>query len=286
MMHAKKWGFVFSPAAKALLLGECISPPKDNSWMSLLEEYHGIRIAIHEMKSAEEALALIRTELKERRPVLVDIDEYWCPWRKESYRQAHARHNCLVTGFDATRGMLYCIDAEPMNYGDVLPLEHYASGYGPCTTFAIIRREERNINWRGVIRTAVNRLRSRGGTPDAFTAMRDFATVAASLDLYREMGEGTPEGSPLCANLLAIGRGRILFSGTLRYLAGLIGVEALAQAGDDLKREGGRWRNTRDIFIKAYQAPNEKELIEMAIQQIRRAADEEARIAEALSALI
>jgi len=90
-------------------------------------EIYGIRMDIKCIHDQDDALMQIEEELINRRPSMVYVDSFYCPWYP-SYKKSHINHYVLVVGRNRG-GDLVCIDKPSEDSSvKILPLVDYFEG--------------------------------------------------------------------------------------------------------------------------------------------------------------
>lgn len=92
-------------------------------------QFAQIHYHIRHYLPAEEALALIRMELAQQRPVLVKGDTFWCPWFPANYRRLHRPNFYLITGYDDLSHDLLCTDVAYGTYRHPQSISDFSLGF-------------------------------------------------------------------------------------------------------------------------------------------------------------
>ncbi|MFC4101440.1 BtrH N-terminal domain-containing protein [Paenibacillus xanthanilyticus] len=110
------------------LLGAAIHTEKRTS-LDWLFRFTGMELRQRSCADSSEALAVVRSELAEGRPVAIEFDAYWNPWgNKTAYQQVHGEHICLVVGIEEEGQSLVCIDPTFSSGQERLPFDHFRNG--------------------------------------------------------------------------------------------------------------------------------------------------------------
>lgn len=88
-------------------------------------------IAVRRIKkrNLKDDLAIIKNELLNNRPVLLEMDSYWLPWREE-YKKLHyfeTGHTCMAVGINDNS--LFCIDTMPVAENGIVSIDDFSNGY-------------------------------------------------------------------------------------------------------------------------------------------------------------
>ncbi|MCX7920707.1 MAG: amino acid adenylation domain-containing protein [Clostridia bacterium] len=283
-LFAKSWEFNSKGFRPDALIGECIEAYSYEERIECLRKYCGIQVEAHQFESSslDDVLQILRNQLSQGQPVIVSLDVYWCPWFKTAYQTYHANHYFTVVGIDQKH--LYCIDSSPFTDGDILPIETYKKGNtGVYVTFSVVDSE--NIDWRSMIKSAIDKLEGKDDGVNTFKAMEAFADAAGKgLDLEREVKgfEHNPFDALLFQRIQQVARGRRQFAELLMYISKRYNLGELIPLAERLDVTGLKWESIRGILIKACSIDAHDKLKEKAVAQIREVIGCEEEIARGL----
>ncbi|MEK4477158.1 hypothetical protein NSQ91_28450 [Paenibacillus sp. FSL R7-0048] len=95
--------------------------------LEYLAQYHGIRFHYLKKSTEPDISGFVMDELKDSRPVALDIDGFWCPWIAE-YQTKHIDHGIVISGVDRSRCSFICTDSFYGKNGVTLPFNHLDNG--------------------------------------------------------------------------------------------------------------------------------------------------------------
>lgn len=100
--------------------------------VSNLELYHGIEFYKYECKNFLEAFDFISNELKQNRPVIVQVDIFSLPWLSEKdymyYKNNNINGSSVLIIIGIEREILHCFDAHYSNCENVIPFDNLKEG--------------------------------------------------------------------------------------------------------------------------------------------------------------
>ncbi|HEX9061626.1 MAG TPA: hypothetical protein VF941_15705 [Clostridia bacterium] len=220
-------------------------------WMwGNLEEYHGIKVLWHEDYENKDIIYIIKSELELMRPVSVMFDSFYLPWAPEHEKYTNYATLMIIVGIDE-KGV-YCIDTHNLKRVEFLQLENFLKGRKQYTVFLPMRAEEKEINWREAFGKRAKRLLGENG--GSFDEMRELARcVDDSLDFAVEIqGKPHPLKVDIIKNIETVGRGRFLFSNTLKYINELYNLNAFAALEESFKNISNVWHLIKYQLIRHY----------------------------------
>jgi hypothetical protein len=152
IMFINSWGFSFKPAGSGRISdglaewsGGIVRP---------LELYLGIKSVIRKMEPSK-AWDFVVEELRNERPVILNVDLYWCPWH-EYYQKNHRAHSVILVGTDGPNGTLDCLDKytlQSLNGPYKMTFNEFVPACQSLTLFSFIKPVVA-IDWRVMIREA------------------------------------------------------------------------------------------------------------------------------------
>jgi hypothetical protein len=276
LSFAGSWGFDFKPKNMDYeTIGDRLNP-NIIDYLILLAQYHGIKVDWFENLIIDQFFSIIEKELSERKPTIVLLDSFWCPWNIE-YMKAHFTHAFLVVGMDESTKCLYCSDGFFNKNNVYLPVDHLINGYEKCATFVLEENISFDNDWKKIINTAINNL----NISKAFTSMRLFSEdIANCLDLSKEV-DGFEKfwTAPLYSQLGHISKGRLLFTLTLEYLGRIYNISKFTKLSYKMEQAGKNWSTIRTILVKMFHMSNNNIDLASLTTRINAAADFEETLA-------
>lgn len=250
IMFINSWGFSFKPAPSGRISDGL------NEWtggiLQPLEIYLGIKSIIQKMEP-QKAWNYVTQELYNERPVVLNVDLYWCPWH-EHYQKNNRSHSIILLGIDEQNWTLDCMDKytlQSLNGPYKMNFNEFVHAYQSLTIYSFIKPVV-EIDWRVMIREAIicmkekadydlyfalkkeklnNRItlnfksaQSRFEKNNCFEEIRLLAQEIKRSSLANEL---YVKQNPLIASLITIANGRRKFAYSLRYLGQKQNVEHL-----------------------------------------------------------
>ncbi|TYP79114.1 BtrH N-terminal domain-containing protein [Paenibacillus methanolicus] len=271
------------------LLGAAIRTDKHTS-LDLLCRYTGMELRQRSCADSGEALAVVRSELAEGRPVAIEFDAYWNPWgNKAAYQQVHSEHICLVTGFDADGESLLCIDPTFSVGQERLPLDHFMNGNrgGLITVSRHDPVEPEPLDLMRRIAAKYQESRNAEAIHAIANAIRGSASLAEEFEQVFDFW-----ASPLFQKLDTIYYARHYLSETTALLIQRGPEPSLGQPLDRIRRISDQltkdWDVVQKLLIKHYgvrAAKKEERALQQLSQRIAANAALEAELEQALGAM-
>ena len=270
LMFINSWGFSFKPALSGLI-SEGLSEWAGGIWYPL-EFYQGIKLITNSLEIYS-ALSFITNELGNNRPVILNIDTYWCPWH-EYYQKTSRPHSVIILGIDDKNHTLDCIDKYTwqlvqgpckMSYNDFL------NGYQSVTIMSFDKAIA-EIEWRKIIREAVQCMKGRANYDviyllkkgnfvkrvvlalklaqfklKKFSCFDEIKIIAQKIDesnLENERQTDIPfERNPLLIHFLLVSHGRKKFAYMLKYLGEELQVQSLLYLSNLMFNVAWHWED-------------------------------------------
>lgn len=92
-----------------------------------VKDIYGIDLMVRCMSNADDAIKMIKIEIKKKNPIMVYVDSYYCPWYP-SYHKSHINHYVLIVGITECNDFI-CLDKITEDSGyKILPLSDYING--------------------------------------------------------------------------------------------------------------------------------------------------------------
>lgn len=110
LMFCRSWRSVFIPEESHK--GNDVDIRLDlniNEKYELLKKYYGLEVNFHNLDSLNNFCDVFNKELEFNRPILLEIDSFWCPW-DDNYQHLHTKHATLIVGIDYNNKYIFCID--------------------------------------------------------------------------------------------------------------------------------------------------------------------------------
>ncbi|WP_322906700.1 BtrH N-terminal domain-containing protein [Paenibacillus campi] len=182
-------------------------------------KWSGLGYQMERYLPAEEALAMIRMELAQERPVLVKGDTYYCPWFPANYGRLHQPHFYLITGYDDLTNELFCTDVAYMTYHRAQSVSDFSLGFAGDLLTLYHNHDQYNRHvqppdlYELLTRRATNNLGRGEGAFSIFDSMRQMANNFTELDRLsceQQLHSGS-DMNPLHLELLYIMQARMQF---------------------------------------------------------------------------
>jgi len=285
MMYAEAWNFKYTRWSPVLpsTLGRRLSEGEDKTW-SHLARYHGIFLVFHgNLFSPSDALKLIRKELSKAQPVMIYVNDYWCPWRK-FYQTEHQIQPCLVVGIEESSSELICIDPYSTSEIKHFPIDKFMHAFKSCVTFIKGDDIDTIVDADDIIRFSLENLLSSKEERNKFDDMRTFAfDIENTLDMNLEIQGSTfsDPKSELLNTLKYIARRRKQFSLFLKYMSEKY-IGDISHYSDRMSLAWQKWSVITNLFLKMYYMQDWIVSRKNIADKIREAADFEEHIARGL----
>ncbi|MEF2965908.1 hypothetical protein V3851_08710 [Paenibacillus sp. M1] len=288
LMFIGSWNFCFRSSCTntSETLGSRLHEGEENT-RRYLDYYHGIVLETHDPISEKELWEIVASELTGNKPVIIYVNDYWCPWSK-NYRIREEMHPCLAVGMGSDDNGLFCLD--PYNVSNIQFLSADLCGrlHRKCGTFQLQDRQEKPHNWSEIIyKASFGMLKKEADFGNRFDDMRAFAQeIGRSLDLDVEAREnGWMLDSLLLDRLKYIMRRRKQFAVVLNYLALNCEEEAvpyLSHHSRQMLEAAQQWEIILQLLLKMFYTKSwETGRLKIA-DKLRELADFEEQIALAM----
>ena len=195
---------------------------------------------------------MIKSELSENRPVCIDMDLFWCPWRKNEYQLKSEQQLCMVIGIDESSN-IYCTDLGKKDCIDSverIPKEFFLKGCSAVSTYSLTDANK-IIDWREIVSESVEKNREKN---NFFLSIHDFALEISNFVDFEIEKEGFSDENKirLFKKLNNLAFGHIKFSIALKYLADMFNINELFVLSDSMNGLGWQWRTIRGMMLRAY----------------------------------
>lgn len=286
LMYADSWKFGFKPPVENTpdIIGTRLDDGNGGRMGKILEEYHGISAIRHDDKTPEELVEMVKQELREKRPVLLGMDPFWCHWNP-AYQKVHMKyHFPLGVGFDEEGKGIYCNDSKFNQEKVLIPMDEFLKSCGQIITFKLVGKERKDFDWKNNIYNSVEKLFNGEYKKSSFEMVKEFAdTVEERLNISDEVkGHDVIIMVPLFLKLQAIGTYRRQFADLLIHLAEVGNAPELKELAPDMDQLGNDWLSVRSMLMKAVYKKKTDELIKKVAAKIRNIADREEKFAHTL----
>lgn len=277
LMFAKAWGFTMLPSevGENDLIGYRIGGGEYKVW-ECLETYHGVRTTLCDSENYEEQVKLLDKELEEGRPIILQIDGFYTPW-KDVYNKYHFIHYCLVVNKNESDCSYGCIDPYENSLINLLPKENIEKGGAKCITVKIPSKFENKIKWEKILSDAANTILMEEQDISGINGIRELAErIERHFDVIKEI-EGYEEMiwlAPIIFRISDIGSRRLNFSESLVDLYDRTGIEELLRFAKRVETAGWSWRRVRRTIVTSASDPDYNYTPSIA-NMIRKVADDE-----------
>ncbi|WP_432409064.1 hypothetical protein [Wukongibacter sp. M2B1] len=285
LMYAEAWNFQYTPWDPVLpnTIGKRLSEGEDKTW-SYLARFHGIFLKYQKnLHSPSEALKLIENELEKGHPVMVYVNDFWCPWRK-FYQIEHQIQPCLVVGINVSNSQLICIDPYSTSEFKVFPIDKFMNAYKNCVTFTKGQYTDVDERVEDIIRLSAEKLLECKEHGNRFDNMRIFAfDIEHTLDMNMEM-QGSTFSAPryqLLNTLKYLARRRRQYSLFIGYMSKRYGWN-ISNYCNEMDLASQKWNIITNLFLKMHYMQEWYISRKNIANKIREAADFEERIANSL----
>jgi hypothetical protein len=286
MMDLKSWELSYD--RDRLSSDQMMSSLLNYQWdlrYELLEHYHGLKLVRYWLDDPQQRLTIIKEELSNKRPVIMVIDSYWCPWDEVFQSVSHA-HFCIVIGMDEAKEILYCMDPFYMKEVETLTFDEFYQSALKTQLPAIVTfestSEEMKINERMGANILIQTLQEllQSGT---FDSIRKFAAdVPHYFSIEQEVKSfKNIEDAPILRRTYERKRYTHRFMDTVHYLVPRGRHSALDQTVEALLEGSVEWEIVKTMFVKCSFMSNPQK----QMQQMQQIADKMVYIADREQAL-
>jgi hypothetical protein len=219
-MFSRSWAFELETSGKNSKIGEMIkSGISLLDQLTLLENYHGIKIIRNIYNTVQDLLNSIRCELLKQLPTLVFLDEYWLPWSNKFQTTHYPGHGCLVTGI-INNEKIIITDPWYKKQNVCLTLRDFKQSARIESVTFIIKDKINNesLKWKELLIGRCKELVDQ--TNNTFQKLRTFADIIENnLDIVNETKDCEHIYQiQLVSRTLVISRNRKQYSMFLHYL--------------------------------------------------------------------
>ncbi|MEW4371715.1 BtrH N-terminal domain-containing protein [Paenibacillus kandeliae] len=218
---------------------------------------------------AEEALALIRLELAQKRPVLVKGDSFYCGWFPENYGQQHSSNFYLITGYDDLTHQLFCTDVAYMTHHYPQSVSDFSLGFaGELMTMWPTHDQYRPIVQQPsldeiLVRSAERNLAQKQEACPMFESMLQLANKLPELDrlaVEQQQHDGPGSMNRLSLELLYIVQSRMQFVRLLDKLC-VEQNQAMCQLVEGFAQSVRSWSLIRSAYLHTFEPRSSRERI-------------------------
>ncbi|WP_182300193.1 DUF7402 domain-containing protein [Cohnella cholangitidis] len=253
----------------------------------------GIEVKALRYAHFDEAIAKIKEEIADRKPVAIYIDGFWAPWDHIYQKEHFLYHACIAIGFDESNDNLICIDPFHGIFHELeLPLDHYRKGFG--STLLVFSRSlssdaASQSNWRDSLSRTIATLRGEGQSPSqsSFKALESFADdIENDMDLTKEFDDiNSIWKSSLYLSIETAIMGRVKFLNVIHHLAVKHNDEELHAFHDRFEVGINKWQVFKNKLLKSYMTKNTGANASLA-KLVREQAKLERQLAEELEDIV
>jgi hypothetical protein len=188
---------------------------------NLLMKYSGLKIQTYNCEDIVELYDIIKDQLSQRKPVMIKVDVFACPWFVDDYHIAHAPHWILISGIDLESNCLYCVDVSFQIYKGKLNKEQVNLGFmGMVITF----RHNENLACLSVdehidkLQTTTEKMLDVFDNINKFGSMRILANQLGVLYQKSITIQGNIKKTAIIVEIIKILQSRMYFYNYIRSL--------------------------------------------------------------------
>ncbi len=247
-----------------------------NKKLILLEKTHGIQLKHHRV-SEYEGVHIINKELQNGRPVILELDAFWCPW-DPAFQKYHNRHCFLINGFDDASNSFICVDPYFMQKDSLFSVEYYKNGFVEIITFNLLtkpleKQPEEMI--RAYVMDMLN-----GSTPNYFENTRRFGMNLENIDFEKEIASNKQFWITTIYRVFEkILTTRVEYVVVLKYVAKKYNNPFFYELVDSFSEITNMWNVCRGMLIKISINNHKQKLIKRLSEKMIQIVDEEEQIA-------
>jgi hypothetical protein len=251
----------------------------------LLEKYSYMKMVPNQNKIASEVLEVIKNELREKKPVLIQLDIFFCNWFQDDYHLNHSDlHFILIIGIDFETNSLHCTDCPLMFYNKTISIEDFLSGYlGIYYTFERLNNKDflpKKADYIKMIKSSAQKMLGQIDTINRFYSMRVYADRL--LDLYNisvdKVKDNDFKKTYLAADFWRTFQGRMQYSQFLKFVSEQCKNEDILELSSEMKKLSDKWIATYYLIL-ASNKNGDFGLLKRASEKIRNISYLEEQIA-------
>jgi len=286
LMFFRMWSFRYTSAPVGNGTAETLGARLQHSGCDFtdVEKKLGIRVTHHVSHTPLEALAIIRSELNDMRPVGLNIDAFWCPWHPLFGKQ-HLLHTLGVVDIRETSGdiSLKVMDSLFPNQLQSLPLSALEKDRIECLRFAPLPTNAAERGWEELLGEMIKKAEYEDGG-SVMERIREFANEVRQLsDILREI-EGYPyvDAAPLFTELNMVALMRNKLSDALGYVWECSGKGEMRMFAAEFKRIAKQWEVVQHLLLKSVFLADASKVLQLAAKKMEEIADAEERVLHGL----
>lgn len=223
--------------------------------------YHGLYIYKCDCFWKQSLVKRMKKELEQKRPVLLLLNPYWCPWDDGFQRYDAVPGHCFLVQGEYSGGFL-C--ADPYFDKDQLELPYTLFRKGiqeVYLTEPADRAECSGASGKGIHREALGNMFRRMSEEGYFDTLHRFAEdMSQSEDIFEEVRSDADFWiSPLAVLLLQLNQSIQNIAVLIKYVGVRCGSPFLEEQGVQFWNLAVKWKQVRKLVIKLYFMKREDE---------------------------
>lgn len=251
-----------------------------------LRRYHGLYIHKCDCFWKSGLIKRIKKELEQKRPVLLLLNPYWCPWDDGFQRYDAVPGHCFLVQGEYGKGFL-C--ADPYFDKDQLELPYSLFRKGIQEVYLTEwadRADSSRTSGKMIYREEMENMFRRMSEEGYFDTLYHFAEdISRSEDIFEEVRSDVDFWiSPLAVLLLQLNQSIQNMAVLIKYVAVQCGASFLEEQGVQFWNLAVKWKQVRKLVIKLYFMKREDESLRTkAMERMYSIIDEMEKAAERIS---
>lgn len=251
-----------------------------------LRRYHGLYIHKCDCFWKSGLIKRIKKELEQKRPVLLLLNPYWCPWDDGFQRYDAVPGHCFLVQGEYGKGFL-C--ADPYFDKDQLELPYSLFRKGIQEVYLTEwadRADSSRTSGKMIYREEMENMFRRMSEEGYFDTLYHFAEdISRSEDIFEEVRSDVDFWiSPLAVLLLQLNQSIQNMAVLIKYVAAQCGASFLEEQGVQFWNLAVKWKQVRKLVIKLYFMKREDESLRTkAMERMYSIIDEMEKAAERIS---
>lgn len=251
-----------------------------------LRRYHGLYIHKCDCFWKSGLIKRIKKELEQKRPVLLLLNPYWCPWDDGFQRYDAVPGHCFLVQGEYGKGF-FC--ADPYFDKDQLELPYSLFRKGIQEVYLTEwadKADSSRTSGKMIYREEMENMFRRMSEEGNFDTLYHFAEdMSRSEDIFEEVRSDVDFWiSPLAVLLLQLNQSIQNMAVLIKYVAAQCGSSFLEEQGVQFWNLAVKWKQVRKLVIKLYFMKREDESLRTkAMERMYSIIDEMEKAAERIS---
>lgn len=227
-----------------------------------LRRYHGLYIYKCDCFWKQSLVKRIKKELEQKRPVLLLLNPFWCPWDDGFQRYDAVPGHCFLVQGEYGKGFL-CADPYFDKDQLKLPYSLFRKGIQEVYLTRQVEKENRSHMLEKMYKEELGNMFQRMTREGYFDSMYHFVDdMSCCEDIFEEVRSDADFWiSPLAVLLLQMNQSIQNMATVIKYVAVQCGSPFLEEQGVRFWNLAVKWKQTRKLVIKLYFMKQENDTI-------------------------